>query len=113
MAEPLFGAEEPECLASHCPPSMFVDCEYPKCAPQEPQPQAAPGGTHIGRSWAGHDLEDDCPCPKAPCGLVVQETVAEECDQHPIQAAKTMRQSHRADQCPSAQPGARDTCGDG
>ena len=24
---------EPECLASHCPPSATVDCEYPKCAP--------------------------------------------------------------------------------
>lgn len=26
-------AEPPDCLASHCPPSASVDCEYPKCAP--------------------------------------------------------------------------------
>jgi hypothetical protein len=70
-------------------------------AAQEAKP--APGGSHIGRSWDGHGIEDDCPCPKAPCGLVVQETVSEACDQHPLSACRTMRQSHRADQCP-AQP---------
>jgi hypothetical protein len=63
-----------------------------------------PGGSHIGRSWSGHGIEDDCPCPKAPCGLVVQETVAETCDQHPLSARRTIRQSHRADECPAAQP---------
>lgn len=66
--------------------------------------QPAPGGTHIGRSWDGHDLEDECPCPKAPCGLVVQETAAQECDEHPLSARRTIRQSHRADQCPAGQP---------
>jgi hypothetical protein len=64
----------------------------------------APGSSHIGRSWSGHGIEDDCPCPKAPCGLVVQETVAETCDQHPLSARRTIRQSHRADECPAAQP---------
>lgn len=63
--------------------------------------QAASGGSHIGRSWHGHGIEDECPCPKAPCGLVVQDTVVEACDQHPWSACRTIRQSHRADECPA------------
>ncbi|MER6778432.1 MULTISPECIES: hypothetical protein [unclassified Streptomyces] len=59
-------------------------------------------GNHIGRSWAGHDLEDGCPCPKAPCGLVVQDQVVEACDEHHWSASKTTRQSHPAAACPSA-----------
>jgi hypothetical protein len=31
--EPDFG---PECLALHCPPSMYVECEWPKCSPNYP-----------------------------------------------------------------------------
>jgi hypothetical protein len=68
------------------------------------RPEPASGGSHIGRSWSGHGIEDDCPCPKAPCGLVVRETAAETCDQHPMSARRTIRQSHRADECPAAQP---------
>lgn len=64
------------------------------------EPQAAPGSHHIGRSWDGHAIEDECPCPKAPCGLVVQETASEECDQHPLSAGRTIRQGHPAGQCP-------------
>ncbi|MGY0067694.1 hypothetical protein ACWZEH_12880 [Streptomyces sp. QTS137] len=62
---------------------------------------AAPS-THIGRSFRGmsNDIEANCPCPKARCGLVVQEEVVEACGQHHWSAAKTMRQSHPADQCP-------------
>jgi hypothetical protein len=54
------------------------------------------GSFHIGRTWSGHPIEDDCPCPKAPCGLV--ETRAPECDQHTF--TKTMRQGHPAADCP-------------
>lgn len=57
---------------------------------------------HIGRSWTGHPLEDACPCPKAPCGLVVLEQASPECDQHssnPLQA-RTMRQIHDSEHCP-------------
>ncbi|MFF7147534.1 hypothetical protein ACFZAO_05605 [Streptomyces griseoaurantiacus] len=59
---------------------------------------------HIGRSFPGltPDIETACPCPKAPCGLVIREQVTEKCRQHHWSAAKTMRQSHTADQCPGA-----------
>jgi len=56
---------------------------------------------HVGRSWAGHELEDDCPCPKAPCGLVSQDEAAEECSEHHWSAAKSMRQGHPANRCPA------------
>ena len=56
---------------------------------------------HMGRSFTGHDLEDDCPCPKAPCGLVISDRV-EECPQHSWWAAKTIRQMHDASDCPGA-----------
>lgn len=60
------------------------------------------GNHHYGRRWAGHDIEDACPCTKAPCGLVAQ--AAAECTQH--RADKSMRQSHPVDTCPgSAVPG--------
>jgi hypothetical protein len=59
---------------------------------------------HIGRSFPGmpNDIEAACPCPKAPCGLVVQDEITEACRQHHWSAAKTMRQSHPADACPGA-----------
>lgn len=57
-------------------------------------------GLHVGRAFTGTDLEDSCPCPKAPCGLVIQDMADPACDQHPIDAAKTMRQIHRARLCP-------------
>ncbi|MEV5368964.1 hypothetical protein AB0N12_06325 [Streptomyces albogriseolus] len=61
-------------------------------------------GNHIGRSFPGMtaDIEAACPCPKAPCGLVIQDEVTEACGQHHWTAAKTMRQSHPADECPAA-----------
>jgi hypothetical protein len=59
---------------------------------------------HVGRSFPGsrNDIEAACPCPKAPCGLVIQEEITEACRQHHWSAAKTMRQSHPADACPGA-----------
>ncbi|MFB7919246.1 hypothetical protein, partial [Streptomyces sp. NPDC056061] len=57
-------------------------------------------GTHIGRSWDGPgDLEAMCPCPKAPCGLVDRDNVADSCEQHPPTRCKTIRTSHPADEC--------------
>ncbi|GAA2346741.1 hypothetical protein [Dactylosporangium salmoneum] len=54
---------------------------------------------HIGRAWSGTEIEDGCPCPKAPCGLVVGlQAVGGPCRQHT--GIKTMRQSHPADVCP-------------
>jgi hypothetical protein len=62
------------------------------------------GTPHIGRSFAGHPLEDDCPCPQEPCGLIALDRADNDCPQHGFQKAKTMRQSHVAEQCPG--PGA-------
>lgn len=53
---------------------------------------------HIGRSWSGTRLEDDCPCEKAPCGLVA--SMDDSCPQHSPFAIKTIRQMHTEDNCP-------------
>lgn len=54
---------------------------------------------HIGRSFVGHPLEDECPCEQAPCGLVDTQNVDPNCDQHGFGSAKTIRQMHNADLC--------------
>ncbi|MFD3835344.1 hypothetical protein ACFWWC_03680 [Streptomyces sp. NPDC058642] len=54
------------------------------------------GHHHYGRAWTGHEIEDACPCIKAPCGLVAQSVPW--CTQH--RADKSTRQSHPADSCP-------------
>lgn len=59
---------------------------------------------HIGRSWSGHPLEDACPCPKAPCGLVDMDQTEEACLEHPAERGKSIRQSHPASECPAAAP---------
>lgn len=55
---------------------------------------------HTGRSWAGHAKEDSCPCPKAPCGLA--DGYAPGCPEYDPAATKTIRQRHRAEDCPGA-----------
>lgn len=60
---------------------------------------------HVGRSWSGTVLEDECPCSKAPCGLVDQTNLNPDCDQHPSFRMKTMRQGHPADKCPGERTG--------
>lgn len=61
--------------------------------------------THVGRSFTDHRLEDECPCPKAACGLVVLGDVSPECRAgHRIEDARTIRQTHPGDRCP-AEPG--------
>jgi hypothetical protein len=62
------------------------------------------GHTHIGRSWHGTPLEDDCPCGKAPCGLVDSEKIDSDCPQHGGEFAKTMRQIHWAAECAAPAP---------
>ncbi|MCX4575648.1 hypothetical protein OHB41_21130 [Streptomyces sp. NBC_01571] len=54
------------------------------------------GNYHFGRAWAGHAIEDNCPCKKAPCGLVSE--TSPECTEHGT--TKSTRQSHPADACP-------------
>lgn len=56
---------------------------------------------HVGRSWNGTRLEDDCPCGKAPCGLVDMALVSPECEQHGA-SFRTMRQIHAPKDCPAA-----------
>jgi hypothetical protein len=53
---------------------------------------------HTGRAWVGHEIEDGCPCVKAPCGLV--EATVPECPEHAPAAMKTFRQGHPPDECP-------------
>jgi hypothetical protein len=54
---------------------------------------------HIGRSWNGHPLEDECPCPKAPCGLVLGAERSPDCEQH--DGTRTIRQAHDEKDCPA------------
>lgn len=59
---------------------------------------------HVGRSFTDHRLEDDpaCPCPKAPCGLVILEQASRECPNgHHPDTARTLRQTHYAFECPA------------
>lgn len=62
-----------------------------------PDQEDPPLTWHAGRAWSGHEIEDACPCPQEPCGLV--STPDPDCVQH--SRTKTIRQSHRADQCPA------------
>lgn len=57
---------------------------------------------HIGRSFSGHWLEDACPCPQEACNLVAEDSTDPDCEQHGMGACKTIRQGHRAVDCPGA-----------
>jgi hypothetical protein len=57
---------------------------------------------HIGRDWEGHAIEDACPCPKEPCGLVSPARAHPDCDEHPPVLLKSVRQGHVAADCPGA-----------
>lgn len=59
-------------------------------------------GMHIGRMFFGTDTENDCPCPKAPCGLVPEEQAAPECTDHHPQHTPSIRQGHLPQQCTGA-----------
>jgi hypothetical protein len=56
---------------------------------------------HVGRAWISHAIEDACPCPKAPCGLVDQQNTNPDCQHHPVGRGKTIRQGHSAAECPA------------
>lgn len=58
-------------------------------------------GDHLGRDWTGHEPEDNCPCPKAACGLVLADHIRGNCAQHSWTHARSMRQSHPARNCPA------------
>lgn len=61
---------------------------------------ADPWMWHMGRSFVGHHIEDQCPCPKAPCGLVISDQIDEACEQHAFRFSKTYRQGHQPEDCP-------------
>lgn len=61
-------------------------------------------GHHFGRAWHGTRIEDECPCEQAPCGLVAMGHAHPDCTEHAFARAKTMRQSHRAEDCPGPRP---------
>lgn len=57
--------------------------------------------SHIGRSFGDdHHLEDDCPCPQEPCGLIAVNRIDPECPEHDFRWAKTIRQGHSPANCP-------------
>lgn len=68
-----------------------------------------PSALHIGRSWVGHEIEDGCPCPQAPCGLVDTDTIVADCTEHALLAAKSSRQGHWANECASVAEGLSST----
>ena len=63
------------------------------------------GHWHVGRMWGGHAIEDDCPCPQEPCGLVDITKAAPECEHHPFIRCRSLRQGHRASECPGTTGG--------
>jgi hypothetical protein len=60
--------------------------------------------SHIGRAYAGHAIEDACPCPKTACGLVSLDAQDPDCPEHAFNSAKTMRQGHLHRDCPALSP---------
>ena len=56
---------------------------------------------HVGRSFSGNDIEQTCGCPLTACGLVDTLDLSPECEHHPFSRGKTLRQGHRAEDCPA------------
>jgi hypothetical protein len=44
-------------------------------------------------------MEDECPCPQEPCGLIARDKAVEDCPQHYFGRSKTMRSIHFAADC--------------
>lgn len=68
-------------------------------------------GLHIGRHWSAiyehgasnsmdqhATIEEECPCPVEPCGLIDSDKVDPDCPQH--SGFKTLRSMHDAKDCP-------------
>ncbi|MFV2094863.1 hypothetical protein ACFHW1_05140 [Micromonospora sp. LOL_014] len=73
----------------------------PVSAPPATADQADPDPMHIGRAFAGNQVEQACACKLAQCGLVDTSDVDPDCEHHPAERRKTMRQMHRASACPA------------
>jgi hypothetical protein len=56
---------------------------------------------HVSRHWTGPGArEEECPCPKEPCGFVDTAKAVPECQEHPPNRCKSIRDSHWIEQCP-------------
>jgi hypothetical protein len=79
-------------------PAHVQDASLP-----DPAAVSTPGsvghGYHWGRAWSPSDIEALCPCPKAPCGYVIQGKESPDCDQH-AERFHLALDRHRADRCP-------------
>lgn len=54
---------------------------------------------HIARAADNTEIEADCGCNLAPCGLVVDDGDTDGCAQHSRMAQKPMRQLHAEADC--------------
>jgi hypothetical protein len=63
--------------------------------------ESVPAGWHVGQAWSGTEIEDACPCPKAPCGLIDVADTSAKCHEHPIKWGKSIRQGHEPGECPA------------
>lgn len=64
-----------------------------------------PSELHVGRHWPSEygkrgTLEEECPCPTEPCGMIAESKIDPECPQHSMKAGRTIRASHYAVDCP-------------
>lgn len=83
--------------------SHTVGCMCYRCEGMRDAPRPTAPAFHFGRAWSGHEIEDACPCPQAPCGLVSSHEVRPDCGHHAMVAAKTLRQRHVATECPAGE----------
>lgn len=60
---------------------------------------AIPAALHFSRAWSPADGVD-CGCRRAKCGMVDSSGLDDNCDQHPISMARTIRSGHLAVDCP-------------
>lgn len=57
---------------------------------------------HVGNVPAPeHFLEDKCPCPQSPCGLIAFNDINEDCPYHSETAGKRVKQAHLPEDCKS------------
>lgn len=90
---PLNASGEIDIEFDECPLWSFIDLDAALIVG---------GDMHIGRAWVATEIEASCPCEQLACGLVsLNAAEAIQCAQHGAAAAKTMRQGHRAIDCPA------------
>lgn len=84
--------------------SAIVERKPPAPRPAAVTPVAfAPIHFHIGLSRLGNEIEQNCPCPLVPCGLVLDADADPACPHHGRWADmdKLILQIHPAESCPA------------